>query len=166
MTMTMWLWQCDYDNVTMTICMNMNMTMTIWLWQYSAGATLSGWAVCVLCFRYVEQSNIFLEQRNESLQQSSSYSQSKMVELERDKVRRPADNMKKYEIKCVTNHEIAKKTNSKIITTNPRYHQRRCPEAWHIDSAHAPLNRNDGGLLPEAHLHLVNRWCHHRSLRV
>ncbi|XP_028407663.1 FK506-binding protein 15-like [Dendronephthya gigantea] len=35
--------------------------------------------------RYVEQSNIFLEQRNESLQQSSSYSQSKLVELERDK---------------------------------------------------------------------------------
>ena len=35
--------------------------------------------------KYVEQSNIFLEQRNESLQQSSSYSQSKLVELEREK---------------------------------------------------------------------------------
>jgi hypothetical protein len=41
--------------------------------------------VCV-CSRYVEQSNIFLEQRNESLQQSSSYSQSKLVQLEREKV--------------------------------------------------------------------------------
>ena len=38
-----------------------------------------------------------------------------------------------------------------------RYHQRRCPEAWHINSAHAPLNRDDGGLLREAFLHLVNR---------
>ena len=37
-------------------------------------------------FRYVEQSNIFLEQRNESLQQTTSYSQSKLVELEREKV--------------------------------------------------------------------------------
>ena len=29
---------------------------------------------------------------------------------------------------CVTNHEIEWE-NSKIITTNPRYHQRRCLEA-------------------------------------
>ena len=51
--------------------------------------------------------------------------------------------------------------NSKIITTNQRYHQRRCLEAWHINSAHliiiAPLNRDDGGLLPDAYLHLINR---------
>ena len=50
--------------------------------------------------------------------------------------------------------------NSKIITTNQRYHQRRCLEAWHINSAHAPLNRDDGGLLPDAYLHLINR-CHY-----
>ena len=25
-----------------------------------------------------------------------------------------------------------------------RYHQRHCLEAWHINSAHAPLNRNVG----------------------
>ena len=37
------------------------------------------------------------------------------------------------------------------------YHQRRCVEAWHINSAHAPLNRDDGGLLPDAYLHLINR---------
>lgn len=40
----------------------------------------------LLYFRYVEQSNIFLEQRNESLHQTTSYSQSKLVELEREKV--------------------------------------------------------------------------------
>ena len=27
----------------------------------------------------------------------------------------------------------------KIITTNRRYHQRLCLEAWHTNSAHAPL---------------------------
>ena len=37
---------------------------------------------------------------------------------------------------------------SKIIITYRRYHQRLCLEAWHINSAHAPLNRADGGLLP------------------
>ena len=49
-----------------------------------------------------------------------------------------------------TKHTIAW-DNSKIITTNRRYHQRRCLEAWHINSAHAPLNRGDGGLLPDAY---------------
>ena len=44
-----------------------------------------------------------------------------------------------------------------IITTNRRYHQRLCLEAWHINSAHAPLNRDDGGLLPDAYLHLVRK---------
>ena len=28
---------------------------------------------------------------------------------------------------------------------------------WHTNSAHAPLNRDDGGLLPDAYLHLINR---------
>ena len=44
-----------------------------------------------------------------------------------------------------TNHAIAW-DNSKIITTNRRYHQRRYLQAWHINSAHAPLNREDSGL--------------------
>ena len=48
---------------------------------------------------------------------------------------------------CLTNHIIGW-DKSKIITTNRRYHQRLCLEAWHINSAHAPLNRDDGGLLP------------------
>ena len=39
--------------------------------------------------------------------------------------------------------------NSKIITTNRCYHLRLCLEAWHINSAHSPLNRDDGGLLPD-----------------
>ena len=43
---------------------------------------------------------------------------------------------------CQTNHTIAW-DNSKIITTNRRYHQRCCLKAWHINSAHAPLNRDD-----------------------
>ena len=57
---------------------------------------------------------------------------------------------------CLTNHTIGW-DNSKIITTNRRYHQRLCLEAWHINSAHAPLNRDDGGLLPDAYLHLSEK---------
>ena len=37
------------------------------------------------------------------------------------------------------------------------HHQRLCLEAWYINSAHAPLNRDDGGLLPDAYLHLVRK---------
>ena len=51
---------------------------------------------------------------------------------------------------CLTNH-IIEWDKSKIITTNWHYHQRLCLEAWHINSTHAPLNRDDGGLLPEAY---------------
>ena len=57
---------------------------------------------------------------------------------------------------CLINHTVGW-DNSKIITTNRRYHQRLCLEAWHINSAHAPLNRDDGGLLPDAYLHLVRK---------
>ena len=57
---------------------------------------------------------------------------------------------------CLTNHTI-EWDNSKIITINRRYHQRLCLEAWHINSAHAPFNRDDGGLLPDAYLHLVRK---------
>ena len=35
-------------------------------------------------------------------------------------------------------------------TLSGRRCQRRCLEAWHINSDHAPLNRDDGGLLPDA----------------
>ena len=55
---------------------------------------------------------------------------------------------------CVTNHKIGW-DKSKVFTTNRRYHQRLCLEAWHINSTLAPLNRYDGGLLPNAYLRLV-----------
>ena len=50
---------------------------------------------------------------------------------------------------CLTNHTI-EWDKSKIITTNWHYHQHLCLEAWHINSAHTPLNC-DGGLLPDNH---------------
>ena len=56
----------------------------------------------------------------------------------------------------VMNHTIGW-DNSKIITTNQCYHQRLCLEAWHINSAHTTLNRDDGGLLPYSYLHLVRK---------
>ena len=46
---------------------------------------------------------------------------------------------------------------SKIITTNRRYHQRLCLEAWHTNSTHTPLNIDDGGLLPDADLLFVRK---------
>ena len=57
---------------------------------------------------------------------------------------------------CLTNHTIGR-DNSKIITTNRRYHQCLCLKASHMNSAHAPLSRDDGGLLPDAYLHLVKK---------
>ncbi|CAH3141251.1 unnamed protein product, partial [Porites lobata] len=61
-----------------------------------------------------------------------------------------------------TNHTIAW-DNSKIITTKRRYHlnisphQRLCLQGRHINSALAPLNRDDGGLLLNIYLHLIKR---------
>jgi hypothetical protein len=50
---------------------------------------------------------------------------------------------------CDTKHEISWE-NSKVITTNNRYGQRLCLEAWHI-------NRDDGAYLPEEYMHLIGR---------
>ena len=66
------------------------------------------------------------------------------------------ENLALSEHTCLTNH-IIEKDNSKIITTNRCYHQHLCLEAWHINSAHALLNRDDCGSLPEAYLHLVRK---------
>ena len=44
-----------------------------------------------------------------------------------------------------------------MILTNRRYQQCLCSEAWHINSAHAPLNHDVGSLLPDAYLHLVRQ---------
>lgn len=43
------------------------------------------------------------------------------------------------------------------MTTNRRYHKRLCLEAWNINSTHAPLNRNNGGLLLDAYVHHVRK---------
>ncbi len=57
---------------------------------------------------------------------------------------------------CDTKHAIAWE-NSKIITTNNRYGQRRCLEAWHINMNQHALNRDDGSYLPQEYLHLVGK---------
>ena len=44
--------------------------------------------------------------------------------------------------------------NSEMITTNRWYHQCLRLDAWNINFAHAPLNRNDSGLLRDTYLHL------------
>ena len=51
-------------------------------------------------------------------------------------------------------NEIAR---SKVITTNNRYGQRLCLEAWHINMSHHALNRDDGAYLPEEYMHLIGR---------
>jgi hypothetical protein len=57
---------------------------------------------------------------------------------------------------CDTKHKIAWE-NSKLITTNNRYGQRRCLEAWHINMSNHALNRDDGAYLPEEYMHLIGR---------
>ena len=57
---------------------------------------------------------------------------------------------------CETSHTIAWE-DSRIITTNNRYGQRLCLEAWHINASPCALNRDDGSHLPKEYLHLVGR---------
>ena len=57
---------------------------------------------------------------------------------------------------CKTSHNIAWE-DSRIITTNNRYGQRLCLEAWHINASPCALNRDDGSHLPQEYLHLVGR---------
>ena len=57
---------------------------------------------------------------------------------------------------CETSHNIAW-DDSRIITTNNRYGQRLCLEAWHINVIPCALNRDDGSYLPQQYLHLVGR---------
>jgi hypothetical protein len=57
---------------------------------------------------------------------------------------------------CYTKHEIAWE-NSKVITTNNRYGQRPCLEAWHINMSNHALNRDDGAYSPEEYMHLIVR---------
>ena len=55
-----------------------------------------------------------------------------------------------------TSHNIAWE-DSGIITTNNRYGQRLCLEAWHINASPCALNRDDGSHLPQEYLHLIGR---------
>jgi hypothetical protein len=57
---------------------------------------------------------------------------------------------------CYTKHEIAWE-NSKVITTNNRYGQRLCLEAWLINMSNHALNRDDGACLPEEYMYLIGR---------
>lgn len=55
-----------------------------------------------------------------------------------------------------TNHTIAW-DNSTILTTNNRYSQRLCLEAWHINMNQHAMNRANGSILLQENLHLVER---------
>ena len=53
-----------------------------------------------------------------------------------------------------TNHDIAW-DEATILRTNSNWHQREILEAWEINCAKDPLNRDDGALLPKEYLHLT-----------
>ena len=53
-----------------------------------------------------------------------------------------------------TNHDIAW-DEATILRTNSNWHQRKILEAWEINCAKDPLNRDDGALLPKEYLHLT-----------
>ena len=53
-----------------------------------------------------------------------------------------------------TNHDIAW-GEATILRTNSNQHQRKILEAWEINCAKDPLNRDDGVLLPKEYLHLT-----------
>ena len=52
---------------------------------------------------------------------------------------------------CKTSNNIAW-DDSRINTTNNRYGQRLCLEAWHINASPCALNRDDGSCLPQEYL--------------
>ena len=48
-----------------------------------------------------------------------------------------------------------------LVSGNSRYGQRRCLEAWHINTNHRHVvNRDDGSYLPQEYLYLVGKWRH------
>jgi hypothetical protein len=57
-------------------------------------------------------------------------------------------------------NKIAWENSKVLITTNNRYGQRLCLEAWHINMSRHALNRDDGAYLPEEYMHLIGRWRH------
>lgn len=44
----------------------------------------------------------------------------------------------------------------KLLPPTCLYHQRPL-EAWHVNSTHAPLNRDYGSILPDTYLHLIDK---------
>ena len=55
-----------------------------------------------------------------------------------------------------TNHAIAW-NEATILRTNNNWHQRKILEAWEINCAKDPFNRDDGALLPKEYLHFLWR---------
>ena len=55
---------------------------------------------------------------------------------------------------CETSHNIAWE-DSRIITTNNRYGQRLCLEAWHTNASPCALNRDDGSHLPQEYIYIL-----------
>ena len=53
-----------------------------------------------------------------------------------------------------TNHDIAW-NEATILRTNNNWRQRKILEAWEVNCAKDPLNRDDGALLPKEYLHLT-----------
>ena len=59
-----------------------------------------------------------------------------------------------FAFNCELNHDIAWDEGT-ILRTNSNWPQRKILEAWEINCAKDPLNRDDGGLLPKGYLHLT-----------
>ena len=55
----------------------------------------------------------------------------------------------------LVSHTCSAKADFELSTTNNRYGQRLCLEAWHINASPCALNRDDGSHLPQEYLHLV-----------
>ena len=57
-----------------------------------------------------------------------------------------------------TNHDIAR-DEATILRTNNNWHQSKILEAWEINCAKDPLNRDDGALLPKEYLFMYLCFC-------
>jgi hypothetical protein len=94
--------------------------------------------------------------KNEYIQSPTEVSPSKLIQHQKAVSALDKGKSALAEHVCYTKHEIAWE-NSKVITTNNRYGQRLCLEAWHINISNHALNRDDGAYLPEEDMHLIGR---------
>ena len=78
------------------------------------------------------------------------------LQLEKASIKRPLQKEKSALADHVikTNHDIAW-NEATILRTNNNWRQRKILEAWEINCAKDPLNRDDGALLPKDYLHLT-----------